>query len=120
MRRATPRRTIEELKAQIAARAKEKSRAKMGRNVVATAKVIKAFAATRWYEPTVRRYHEHVEACERLDCKELIERFPRFVEEVLSSPEEARDGMLAIEELEPYTAFQRYPAYVEPTKEEQQ
>jgi len=74
---------------------------------------------TRWWKPTVLRHKLHVETCKRLDSEDLIQPFYRFADEVMSSPEAARDGMLAIEEMEPYVAFQRYPAYVEPTKKEQ-
>jgi hypothetical protein len=74
---------------------------------------------TRWWKPTVLRHKLHVEICKRDGCEDLIQPFFRFADEVMSSPEAARDGMLAIEEMEPYVAFQRYPAYVEPTKKEQ-
>ena len=74
---------------------------------------------TRWWDATVERHRLHVEMCRRHKCEDLIEPFFRFAEEVISSPEATRDDMLAMTELEPYVAFQRYPAYVEPTKQEQ-
>ena len=49
----------------------------------------------------------------------MIQPFFQFADEVMGAPESARDGMLAIEGLEPYAAIQRYPAYIEPTKKEQ-
>ena len=74
---------------------------------------------TRWWKATVERHRLHVEICKRLDCDDLIQPFFRFADEVISSPEAARDGMLEIAAVEPYAAVQRYPAYIEPTKEEQ-
>jgi hypothetical protein len=74
---------------------------------------------TRWWLPTVARHKLHVKICKRLDCEELIQPFFRFADEVISSPEAARDDMLEVTELEPFVAFQRYPAYIEPTKDEQ-
>jgi hypothetical protein len=74
---------------------------------------------TRWWKPTIERHKLHVEVCKRLECEDLIQPFFKFADEVVSSPEAARDDMLAVEGLEPYVAFQRYPAYVEPTKAEQ-
>ena len=82
--------------------------------------IMKKFATTKWFAPTVARHRLHVEMCEELDCRELIEPFFRFVREVIDAPNDAcRADMLAVSELEPYEAFQRYPAYIEPTKQEQ-
>ena len=74
---------------------------------------------TRWWSPTVFRHQVHIQTCKKLDCEDLIQPFFKFADEVMSSPEAARDGMLAIEGLEPYAAFQQYPAYITPTMEEQ-
>jgi hypothetical protein len=74
---------------------------------------------TRWWSATVFRHQVHIQTCKKLNCEDLIQPFFRFADEVMSSPEAARDDMLAVEGLEPYVAFQRYPAYIEPTKDEQ-
>ena len=82
--------------------------------------VLKAFKKTKWFKPTVARYRAHLDACEELECKELIEPFLRFVKEVNDAPSDAvRADMLAVTELEPYEPPRRYPAYIEPTKQEQ-
>lgn len=81
---------------------------------------LKAFKKTKWYEPTVARYKAHLKACEELECEELIEPFLRFAREVTEAPSDAvRASMLAVEPLEPYEPFMRYPAYVEPARDEQ-
>ncbi len=80
---------------------------------------VEALRETRWWDATVARHRLHVEMCKRLDCEELIQPFFSFADEVMGAPEAVRDEMLAIEEMEPYVAFQRYPAYIEPTKKEQ-
>lgn len=73
----------------------------------------------RWFKPTVARHMLHVETCERLNCADLIEPLQKFADEVLSVSEDKRDDLLQLTEIEPYVAFQRYPAYIEPTKAEQ-
>jgi hypothetical protein len=82
---------------------------------------LKEFKKTRWYKPTLLRYGLHLKACFDLDCHELIMPFQRFIDEVMDAgiTDAVRADMLAITELEPYVAFQRYPAYIEPTKKEQ-
>lgn len=72
---------------------------------------------TRWWKPTVLRHRIHVETCKRLDCDELIQPFFRFADEVISTPEPARDSLLALEELQPYEARVAYSAYVSPSME---
>lgn len=84
------------------------------------AETIKAFKKSIWYKPTVLRYQAHLKACDDLDCPELKEPFLVFVGEIENAPTDAcRAGMLAIEELAPYTAFQSYPAYLTPIAAEQ-
>jgi len=83
------------------------------------AETIKQFKKTRWYLPTVRRYQEHLHMCKELECESLIEPFVVFVNEVLNAPEAVRDDMLAITAPEPYEPPRRYPAYIEPSKQEQ-
>jgi hypothetical protein len=83
------------------------------------AETIKQFKKTRWYLPTVRRYHQHLKMCKELGCETLIEPFLVFVNEVLNAPERVRDDLLAVTELEPYEPPRRYQAYIEPTKQEQ-
>lgn len=77
-------------------------------------KTIEAFKQTRWWDPTVRRFKAHIEACNALDCRDLIEPFLRFVSEVMSSPEGVRDDMLAMPELEPVAPVVRYRQYDTP------
>lgn len=74
---------------------------------------------TRWWLPTVERYRLHVETCKRLKCDDLIMPFYCFADEVIGTPEKWRDDLLEIADVEPYVAWQQYPAYIEPTKEEQ-
>jgi hypothetical protein len=83
------------------------------------AKTIAEFKETRWWEPAVRRYRAHFDACERLECKELIEPFSRFVSEVMTSPEGVRDDMLDMPELAPFETVRRYRQYDAPTRAEQ-
>lgn len=81
---------------------------------------LKDFKKTKWYKPTLSRYSAHLKVCKEYDCEELIMPFQKFIDEVIDAPSDfVRADMLAVAELEPYVAFQRYPAYVEPTKEEQ-
>lgn len=82
---------------------------------------LKEFKKTKWYKPTLNRYDAHLTVCKKLDCDELIVPFQKFIDEVMDEniTDAVRADMLAITELEPYVAFQRYPAYTEPTKEEQ-
>jgi len=80
--------------------------------------IIKAFSKTKWWQPTVYRYRQHVETCERLECTALIEPFLKFVDEVMNTPEENRDGLLAVTELEPYVAFQHFRQYSSPIASE--
>lgn len=82
-------------------------------------KPVEELKKTRWWKPTVARHKLHVEVCKRYGREELIQPFFRFADEVMSTPEAARDSMLEITELEPYVAFQRYPAYITPTMENQ-
>ncbi len=82
---------------------------------------LKDFQKTEWYLPTLSRYQAHLNACRGLDCEDLIVPFQKFIDEVMDDAitDEVRADMLAIKELEPYVAFQRYPAYVSPTMENQ-
>jgi hypothetical protein len=82
---------------------------------------LKQFKKTVWYKPTLSRYDMHLKVCKKLDCEELIVPFQKFIDEVMDDgiSDAVRADMLAITELEPYVAWQRYPAYTEPTKEEQ-
>lgn len=82
---------------------------------------LKEFKKTKWYKPTLARYDAHLKVCQALDCEELIVPFQKFIDEVMDADitDAVRADMLAITELEPYFAFQKYPAYIEPTKEEQ-
>lgn len=81
---------------------------------------LKEFKKTKWYKPTLGRYDAHLKVCKALDCEELIVPFQKFIDEIMDAPSDTcRAGMLAVEELEPYEAWTRYPAYIEPTKEEQ-
>lgn len=81
---------------------------------------LKEFKKTKWYQPTLRRYDAHLKVCRQLDCDELIVPFQKFIDEVVDAPSDyVRADMLEVTELEPYLPFQKYPAYIEPTKEEQ-
>ena len=82
---------------------------------------LKEFKKTKWYKPTVLRYGLHLKVCREYDCEELIMPFQKFIDEVMDEhiTDYVRADMLAVTELEPYVAFQRYPAYIEPTKQEQ-
>jgi hypothetical protein len=82
---------------------------------------LRDFKKTKWYQLTLSRYDMHLKVCKKLDCEDLIVPFQKFIDEVMddSITDAVRADMLAITELEPYVAFQRYPAYIEPTKEEQ-
>jgi hypothetical protein len=81
---------------------------------------LKEFKRTRWYKPTLLRYGLHLNACRGLDCDELIMPFQKFIDEIMDAPTDAcRADMLAVTELEYTPPFRRYPAYVEPTKQEQ-
>lgn len=91
----------------------------MANRTMTPEETIAALQASRWWQPTIQRYQVHVDACNRLECPELLEPFQRFADEVINAPEEIRDAMLAVEELEEYLPFQRYPAYVEPIMSEQ-
>jgi hypothetical protein len=81
---------------------------------------LRDFKKTKWYKPTLARYSAHLRVCNELECEELIVPFQKFIDEIIDAPtDECRADMLAIEDVEPYVAWQRYPAYIEPTKEEQ-
>lgn len=86
---------------------------------VPVAKTIAEFKQTRWWLPTVRRFRAHLDACEALECTELIEPFPKFVFEVLQAPEAVRDDMLAMPESAPFEPVMRYRQYDAPTQAEQ-
>lgn len=82
---------------------------------------LKEFKKTKWWEPALRRYDAHLKACKELECEELIVSFRKFIDEVMDPgiSDAVRADMLAVEPLEEYVPFQRYPAYIEPTKQEQ-
>jgi hypothetical protein len=80
---------------------------------------VEELRTTEWWAATVERHKAHVAACKNLKCEDLIEPFFRFADEVMSTPEEFRHSLFDIDQRPPYVAFQRYPAYIEPTKEEQ-
>jgi hypothetical protein len=80
---------------------------------------VEALRETRWWKPAVERHKLQAKILKQMGCEELIEPFHQYADEIMGAPEDARDGMLAVEELEPYAAIQRYPAYIEPTKAEQ-
>jgi hypothetical protein len=82
---------------------------------------LKEFKKTRWYKPTLLRYGAHLKACFGLDCEDLIVPFQKFIDEVMdvSITDAVRADMLAIVELEYTPPVRRYPAYIEPTKQEQ-
>jgi len=81
------------------------------------AETLKQFKKTRWYLPTLRRYQEHLNMCKESDIEP--DSFLVFVNEVLNAPEAVRDDLLAVVEREPYEPYVKYPAYIEPTKQEQ-
>lgn len=72
---------------------------------------------TRWYAPMRARWELHVATCRKLECPRLITSLETFATEILNTPEHNRDGLLAIEPIEPYQAFQQYRVYVEPIAE---
>ena len=82
---------------------------------------LKEFKKMEWYKPALLRYEAHLKACEELNCKELIVPFQKFIDEVMDAgvSDAVRADMLAVAELEPYEPPRRYPAYIEPTKQEQ-
>ena len=83
------------------------------------AEAIEELKASEWWERTVRRHMQHVKQYEEVGCPELAEPLEVFAADVLNTPKEFRDELLKVEELAPYIAFQRYPAYIAPTMEEQ-
>jgi hypothetical protein len=81
---------------------------------------LRDFKKTKWYKPTLARYAAHLRVCKEYDSEALIAPFQKFIDEIMDAPtDECRAGMLEITGVEPYVAWQRYPAYIEPTKEEQ-
>jgi len=80
---------------------------------------VEKLRASRWWKPTLERFKVYLESREKLGCDDVQALFAQFADEIMSAPEAIRDGMLAVEEVAPYVPFQRYPAYIAPTMEEQ-
>jgi hypothetical protein len=81
---------------------------------------LEEFKKTKWYKPTLLRYGAHLRVCKEYDSEVLITPFQKFIDEIMDAPtDECRAGMLEVTGLEPYVAFQRYPAYITPRMDEQ-
>ena len=73
-------------------------------------------ALGRWYAPTAERWYAHCEACASLGCP--AEGFEVFVDDVLNTPEESRDWLLASEPIPESAPFVRFRQYESPRAED--
>ena len=73
-------------------------------------KIIKALG--QWGEPTAARHRQHVEACDKYGIEPAL--FETFAVEVLNTPEDKRDWLLAFEPIPESAPFVRFRQYDTP------
>ena len=68
------------------------------------------------YLPTLKRYREHVEACEKSGVEP--DTFISFANEVLNTPKDKREWLLSHEPIPNYEPHVRYAQYQSPRQDE--